>query len=243
MSGIIGGVYLYQCYSEGRFNGVISKAENGFDAAVYKSKNGFSSLGGTTFEFPLLSVVEKNIRESGKITYASGKTSVLENNYKSREQQAFSHHVLYLKGKTEGEFDPVLKPLMKDGTYSQKIDTSTSYCPEDFVPHYPSALRAYIYLMPQTPLFDGKTWEVNSCGGKFLCSYSASMKESENKIDLGCSGSIGKKQTTISGTITINEEFDGFAGVEMEITSENGDLTSIWNFYEEISVLSKLIRN
>ncbi len=234
--GLIAGFFLYQSFKEGDFSSTSLKA----DSIKEKLKNIFLSSGGTAFDFPLLSVVEKNIRETGKITYASGKTSVLENNYKSREQQTFSNPVLSLKGKTDGEFDPVLKPLMKDGTYSQKIDLSASFCPEDFVPHYPSALRSYVYFMPRTPLFDGKTWEINSCGGKFLCSYSASTKEGKNKIDLGCSGSIGKTQTTISGTIKINEKFDGFAGVEMEITSENDDLTSIWNFYEEIFTLSKI---
>ena len=235
MFGIIGGVYLYQCYSEGRFNGAVSKAENGFDATVHKLKNVFFSLGGTTFEFKPEAVLDKKIRETGKITYKSGKIQIFENNYTAHEKRSFSNNILLLRGKREGDFDPVLKPLMENG-YLKTIRMTAPYCPANFIVSvYPSELRAYIYLMPQTPLFDGKTWEVNSCGGKFLCSYSASMKESENKIDLGCSGSIGKTQTTISGTITINEKFDGFSGVEMEIMSENGDLTSIWNFYEEIS--------
>ena len=200
-------------------------------AAVYIYRGNFSQQ--TVFEFKPEAVLDKKITETGKITYKSGKISNFENRYTAHEKRSFSNSILILEGKTEGDFDPVLKPLIKGDTYSQKIDTSTSYCPEDFVPHYPSALRSYVYFMPRTPLFDGKTWEVSSCGGKFLCSYFASMKDDGNKIDLNCSGSIGKTRTTISGSMKTNENFDGFEGVEMEITSENDGLQSEWHFSEE----------
>ena len=59
------------------------------------------------------------------------------------------------------------------------------------------------------------------------------MKDDGNKIDLNCSGSIGKTRTTISGSMKTNENFDGFEGVEMEITSENDGLQSEWHFSEE----------
>lgn len=226
--GFIAGFFLYQSLKEGDFSSASLKA----DSIKEKFKNFFLSAGGTTFEFKPEAVLDKKIRETGKITYKSGKIQTFENNYTSHEKRTFSNNILTLEGKTDGEFDPVLKPLMKDGTYSQKIDTSALFCPENFVPHYPSALRSYIYFMPRTPLFDGKTWEVTSCGGKFLCSYLASMKENENKIDLGCSGSIGKTQTTISGSMKINESYDGFTGIEMEITSENSELQSVWHFSE-----------
>ncbi len=200
-------------------------------AAVYIYRGNFSQQ--TVFEFKPEAVLDKKITETGKITYKSGKISNFENRYTAHEKRSFSNSILILEGKTGGDFDPVLKPLIKGDTYSQKIDTSTSYCPEDFVPHYPTALRNYVYFMPRTPLFDGKTWEVSSCGGKFLCSYFASMKDDGNKIDLNCSGSIGKTRTTISGSMKTNENFDGFEGVEMEITSENDDLQSEWHFSEE----------
>ena len=200
-------------------------------AAVYIYRGNFSQQ--TVFEFKPEAVLDKKITETGKITYKSGKISNFENRYTAHEKRSFSNSILILEGKTGGDFDPVLKPLIKGDTYSQKIDTSTSYCPEDFVPHYPSALRSYVYFMPRTPLFDGKTWEVSSCGGKFLCSYFASMKDDGNKIDLNCSGSIGKTRTTISGSMKTNENFDGFEGVEMKITSENDGLQSEWHFSEE----------
>lgn len=209
-------------------------------AVVYVYENG--GFNKTTFEFKPEAVLDKKIRETGKITYKSGKISNFENSYKAHEKRIFSNNILTLEGKTEGDFDPVLKPLMKDGTYSQKIDTSTSYCPEDFVPHYPSALRSYVYFMPRTPLFDGKTWELNSCGGGFSCSYSASMKEKKNKIDFGCSGSIGETLATISGTIEINENFDGFSNIKMTIVCENNDLSSTWDFEEDNSASSKIIQ-
>ena len=203
-------------------------------SVVYIYQNGgFTGFNKTTFEFKPEAVLDKKIMETGKITYKPGKIQTFENNYISHEKRTFSNNILTLEGKTEGDFDPVLKPLMKGGTYSQKIDTSTSFCPENFIPHYPSALRGYIYFMPRTPLFDGQKWEVNSCGGKFFCFYSASMKEGENKIDLSCSGSIGETQTTTSGIMRLNENFDGFAGIEMEITSESGELQSEWHFSEE----------
>lgn len=200
-------------------------------AAVYIYRGNFSQQ--TVFEFKPEAVLDKKITETGKITYKSGKISNFENRYTAHEKRSFSNSILILEGKTGGDFDPVLKPLIKGDTYSQKIDLSTSYCPEDFVPHYPSALRSYVYFMPRTPLFDGKTWEVSSCGGKFLCSYFASMKDDGNKIDLNCSGSIGKTRTTISGSMKTNENFDGFEGVEMKITSENDGLQSEWHFSEE----------
>lgn len=200
-------------------------------AAVYIYRGNFSQQ--TVFEFKPEAVLDKKITETGKITYKSGKISNFENRYTAHEKRSFSNSILILEGKTGGDFDPVLKPLIKGDTYSQKIDLSTSYCPEDFVPHYPTALRNYVYFMPRTPLFDGKTWEVSSCGGKFLCSYFASMKDDGNKIDLNCSGSIGKTRTTISGSMKTNENFDGFEGVEMKITSENDGLQSEWHFSEE----------
>ena len=234
--GFIAGFFLYQSLKEGDFSSTSLKA----DSIKEKFKNIFLSSGGTAFEFPKFSVVEKNIRETGKITYKSGKIQTFENNYTAHEKRTFSNNILTLEGKTEGEFDHVLKPLMKDGTYSQKIDTSTSFCPEDFVPHYPSALRSYIYFMPRTPLFDGKTWDIFSCGQSLLCSYSASMKESDNKIDFGCSGYIGDTHMTLTGSAGINKNFDGFSNIKMIIVCENNDLSSTWNFEEENSASSKI---
>lgn len=200
-------------------------------AAVYIYRGNFSQQ--TVFEFKPEAVLDKKITETGKITYKSGKISNFENRYTAFEKRSFSNNILTLEGKTEGDFDPVLKPLIKGDTYSQKIDLSTSYCPEDFVPHYPTALRNYVYFMPRNPLFDGQSWDLFSCGQSFLCSYSVSMKDDGNKIDLNCSGSIGKTRTTISGSMKTNENFDGFEGVEMEITSENDGLQSEWHFSEE----------
>ena len=227
--GFIAGFFLYQNIKECDFSKVSIKA----DSIKEKLKNIFFSFGGRTFEFEPETALDKKISETGKITYKSGRIQTFENNYATHEKRTFSNNILFLEGKADGDFDPVLKPLIKSYTYSQKIDTSASFCPENFVPHYPSALRSFIYFMPRTALFDGQTWEVASCGGQFLCSYSASMKDDENKINLGCSGSIGKTQTTISGTMKINENFDGFAGIEMEISSENDGLQSEWHFSEE----------
>lgn len=227
--GFIAGFFLYQSLKEGDFSSASLKA----DSIKEKFKNFFLSADGTTFEFKPEAVLDKKIRETGKITYKSGRIQTFENNYISHEKRTFSNNILFLEGKADGDFDPVLKPLIKSYTYSQEIDTASSFCPENFVPHYPSALRGFIYFMPRTALFDGQKWEINSCGGKFSCSYFAAMKEGENKIDLGCSGSFGKTQTTISGSMKINESFDGFAGIEMEITSENDGLQSEWHFSEE----------
>ena len=234
--GFIAGFFLYQSLKEGDFSSASLEA----DSIKEKFKNFFLSAGGTTFEFKAEAVLNKKIRETGKITYKSGKVSTFENSYKAFEKRTFSNNIITLEGKTAGDFDPVLKPLMKDGTYSQKIDTSTSYCPEDFVPHYPSALRNFIYFMPHAPLFDGKTWDIFSCGQNFLCSYSVSMKEKENKINFGCSGKIGETHSTLVGSAVINGSFDGFSRIEMTIVSENDDLSSTWNFEEENSVRPRI---
>ncbi len=236
MLGIIAGFFLYQAYSRGDFKGGTGR----LDEAAYKLKNVFFSFAGRSFEFKPETVLVKKIKETGKITYKSGKVSSFENSYTAHEKRTFSNGILILDGKTSGDFDPVLRPLMKDGTYTQRIDTSASYCPEDFVPHYPSALRNFIYFMPHAPLFDGKTWDIFSCGQNFLCSYSASMTEKENKIDFGCSGSIGGTHSTCIGSAVINSSFDGFSRIKMTIVSENGDLSSTWNFKEESSVLRKI---
>lgn len=236
MLGIIAGFFLYQAYSRGDFKGGTGR----LDEAAYKLKNAFFSFAGKSFEFKPETVLVKKIRETGKITYKSGKIQTFENNYTAHEKRTFSNNILTLEGKTKGRFDPVLKPLMKDGTYSQKIDTSTSYCPEDFVPHYPSALRSYVYFMPRTPIFDGKTWDIFSCGQSFLCSYAASMKNNENKINFGCSGYIGDTHMTLTGSAEINKNFDGFSNIKMIIVCENNDLSSTWNFKEESSVLGKI---
>ena len=234
--GIIAGFFLYQAYSRGDFKGGTGR----LDEAAYKLKNVFFSFAGRSFEFKPETVLVKKIKETGKITYKSGKVSSFENSYTAHEKRTFSNGILILDGKTSGDLDPVLKPLMKGGTYTQKIDTSASYCPEDFVPHYPSALRNFIYFMPHAPLFDGKTWDIFSCSQNFLCSYSASMKDEENKIDFGCSGNIGDNHSTLTGSAVINGSFDGFSRIEMIIVSENGDLSSTWNFKEESSVLRKI---
>ena len=236
MLGIIGGFFLYQAYSEGDFKGTTGRLED----ATYRLKNIFFSFTGRTFEFKPETALVKKIKETGKITYKSGKVSTLENRYTALEKRTFSNSILYLEGKTVGDFDPVLKPLIKGETYSQKLDISSSYCPENFVPQYPTALRNFIYFMPRTPLFDGKTWDLFSCGQNFLCSYSVSMKEKENKIDFGCSGSIGDTHLTLVGSAVINGSFDGFSCIEMTIVSENNDLSATWNFEEENSPLSKI---
>lgn len=234
--GLIAGFFLYQNLKEGNFGSISAEA----DSIKEKLKNVFFSAGGTAFEFKPEAAIVKRIRETGEITYKSGKVSTFKNNYTAYEKRTFSNNILTLEGKTEGNIDPALKPLMKDGTYSQKIDTSTSYCPEDFVPHYPSALRNYIYFMPRTPLFNGKTWDIFSCGQSFFCSYSASMKESENKIDFGGSGYIGDTHMTFVGSAEINKSFDGFSNIKMIIVCENNDLSSTWNFEEENSASSKI---
>jgi len=231
--GFIAGFFLYQSLKEGDFSSASLKV----DSIKEKFKNFFLSAGGTTFEFKAEAVLNKKIRETGKITYKSGKIQTFENNYTAHEKRTFSNNILTLEGKTKGRFDPVLKPLMKDGTYSQKIDTSTSYCPEDFVPHYPSALRSYVYFMPRTPIFDGKTWDIFSCGQSFLCSYAALMKNNENKIDFGCSGYIGDTHMTLTGSAEINKNFDGFSSTKMIIVCENNDLSSTWEFEEDSSAL------
>ena len=236
MLGIIGGFFLYQVYSEGDFKGTTGRLED----VTYRLKNIFFSFTGRTFEFKPETALVKKIKETGKITYKSGKVSTLENRYTALEKRTFSNSILYLEGKTVGDFDPVLKPLIKGSTYSQKLDISSSYCPENFVPQYPTALRNFIYFMPRTPLFDGKTWDIFSCGQNFLCSYSVSMKEKGNKIDFGCSGSIGDTHSTLVGSAVINGSFDGFSRIEMTIVSENNDLSATWNFEEENSPLSRI---
>ena len=194
----------------------------------------------TIFEFQPEAILDKNVTEKGEITYKSGKISTFENRYTAHEKRTFSNKILTLEGKIEGDFDPIFKPLIKGDAYSQKIDTSTSYCPEDFVPHYPTALRAYIYFMPRTPLFDGQKWEIVSCSGNFVCTYSVSMKEEKNSTDISCSGSIGETKTALSGTAVINGSFDGFSNIKMEIISENNDLASVWNFEEKNSASAKI---
>ena len=236
MLGIIGGFFLYQAYSEGDFKSTTGRLED----VTYRLKNFFFSFAGRTFEFKPESGLFKEIRETGKITYKSGKVSTFENRYTAFEKRSFSNNILTLEGKTEGDFDPVLKPLIIGNTYLQKIDLSASYCPEDFVPHYPTALRNYVYFMPRTPLFDGKTWDIFSCGQSFLCSYSVSMKDHENKIDFGCSGKIGETHSTLVGSAVINGSFNGFSSIEMTIVSENNDLSSSWSFEEKNSFMPKI---
>ncbi|MBO4710938.1 hypothetical protein J5681_03360 [bacterium] len=207
-------------------------------AAVYIYRGGVFLP--KTFEFQPETVLDKNITETGKITYASGKISTFENKYKAHEKRTFANSILTLEGKTDGDFDPVLKPLIKSDTYSQKIDLSTSYCPENFVPQYPTALRNHIYFMPRTQLFDGQIWEIVSCSGKFVCTYSVSMKEEKKSTGISCSGSLGDTKTMISGTAVINDSLDGFSRIKMTIVSENNDLLSTWNFEEENSTSSKI---
>ena len=192
------------------------------------------------FGFKPTAFIDKNVTETGKITFASGKVSTFENSYTAHEKRTFSNDILTLEGKIEGDLDPALKPLIRSDSYSQKIDLSTSYCPEDFVPHYPTALRAYIYFMPRTQLFDGQKWETVSCGGTFVCTYSVSMKEEKNSTDISCSGNLGETKTVITGVTVINENFDGFSSIKMEIVSENNDLTSVWNFEEKNSAVSEI---
>ena len=232
MLGIIGGFFLYQAYSEGNFKGTTGRLED----VTYRLKNIFFSFTGRTFEFKPEAVLFKEIKETGKITYKSGKVSTFENIYTAYEKRTFSNNILALEGRIiKGDIDPALKPLIKGSTYSQRLDISASYSPEDFVPHYPAALRNFIYFMPRTPLFDGKTWDIFSCGQNFLCSYSVSIKEKKNKIDFGCSGSIGETHSTLVGSAVINGSFNGFSRIEMTIVSENNDLSSTWNFEEENS--------
>ena len=234
--GVVAGFYLYQHWQNGGFGGSVSKKN-----LVTEVKDIFVGSGKeNTFEFPLISVVDRKVEETGGITYRNGRTLSLKNIYKVREKRNLSNQILTIEGKTEGEFDPLVKSLMKNDTYLQKIDLSASYCPADFVPHYPSSLRNFIYFMPRNPLFDGQKWELVSCGGKFSCSYSVSMKDTENPVDISCSGYIGETKTALSGTAVINGNLDGFSQIKMEMVTENKELTSIWNFYEEISTLSKL---
>lgn len=207
-------------------------------AAVLIYRGVFSTK--TTFEFKSEALLDKKITETGKITYASGKISTFENRYTAHEKRSFSNDILTLEGKIEGDLDPALKPLIKSDSYSQKIDLKASYCPEDFIPHYPTALRAYVYFMPRTLLFDGQKWEIVSCGGTFVCTYSVSMKEEKNLTDISCNGNLGEIKTVILGSALINENFDGFSSIKMEIISENNDLTSAWNFEEENSVRPRI---
>ena len=207
-------------------------------AAVFVYRGVFSQK--TTFEFRPEALLDKKVTEKGEITYKSGKVSTFENSYTAHEKRTFSNDILYLEGKIEGDLDPVLKPLIRSDSYSQKIDLKASYCPEDFIPHYPTALRAYVYFMPRTQLFDGQKLEVSSCGGTFVCTYSVSMKEGKNSTDISCSGNLGETKTVITGVAVINDSFDGFSSIKMEIISENYDLTSAWNFEEKNSPSSEI---
>ncbi len=69
MLGIIAGFFLYQAYSRGDFKGGTGR----LDEAAYKLKNVFFSFAGRSFEFKPETVLVKKIKETGKITYKSGK--------------------------------------------------------------------------------------------------------------------------------------------------------------------------
>jgi hypothetical protein len=186
------------------------------------------------FHFPSKGHVVKNVSEKGVLVFSSGNKVEIKNEYLSRELVKRTGSVIMIEGTTAGEFDPILKPLIKSNDYIVEINTSEvpKACREKFVEQYPSFLRRFIYYTPKAPLFDDQKWEIDACGGQFICNYAVTLYEKVRKVEMICSGKIGEAEIAMSGDMEINSKFNGFSEVTLEITSESPELVSNWKFSE-----------
>lgn len=186
------------------------------------------------FSFKSRGPIVKNVTEIGELRFAPEKRLNLKNIYQIKEEAVVKDSLIQLNGKIDGKIDDVLKPLIKSDEYFFEIDWEKGdFCPRNFVPHYPIALRRFIYFMPRSELFNGKKWEISACDGNFICAYSLILEEGERTVDLNCSGKIENNDVVLAGKLEINGAFDGFPRTDLEIISENSDLLSSWNFKEE----------
>jgi hypothetical protein len=186
------------------------------------------------FHFPSKGHVVKNVSEKGFLLFSSGNKVELKNEYLSKELIKRTDSVIIVEGTTAGEFDQTLKPLIKSNDYIVEINTSEvpQACKEKFVMQYPSFLRRFIYYMPKAPLFNGKKWEIDACGGEFVCNYEITLYEKVRKVEMMCSGTIGDAEIAMSGDLEMNAKFNGFSEVILEISSESPELISSWKFSE-----------
>lgn len=173
-----------------------------------------------------------NVIENGRITYTSGRIIDIKNEFSTEEKINRNESVVTVHGRIDGNIDPVLSPLFNSRNYFTEIDLSDieSACSPRFNPLYPSALRRLIYFMPEAGVFDGQVWEINTCDGKFNCSYTLKYPDKKASVELLCSGSIEGSEVALSGNLEVNKKLNGFDSVRLEITSSSPELVSNWVF-------------
>lgn len=173
-----------------------------------------------------------DVYEKGKVTFSSGRVLDVKNEYKVEEKISRDGSVITVHGRIDGNIDPVLSPIFNSRNYFTEIDLADveSACSAGFNPLYPVALRRLIYFMPEAELFDGQVWELNTCKGKFHCSYVLRFSDKKASVEILCSGSIGDSDVAVSGNLTVNKKLNGFDTVTLEITSSAPELVSVWTF-------------
>lgn len=215
---------------------------SGIALIVYLLTTDYSSA--PSFRFSPSETVRKDVSEKGRIIYKSGNVLEIKNDYAAEETRTCVYQdegtaagaAISLKGKVDGVFDPIIKPFIKSDSYAITINTGdSSFCPEHFIPQYPSALRAYFYFLPRNAIFDGQTWETRSCGGEFICSYRISLNDAEKKMIISCSGSIKNTSVIMNGEADLNDALDGLILTDTDISCENSELSSSWDFSEKRS--------
>lgn len=173
-----------------------------------------------------------NVHEKGRISYVSGRILDLKNEYEVEKKINREESVITVHGRIDGSIDPVLAPVFNSRNYLTEIDLSDveSACSAGFNPLYPVALRRLIYFMPEAELFDGQVWELNTCKGKFNCSYMLKLTDEKASVEILCSGGIGDSDVAVSGDLAVNKKLNGFDSVDLEITSSTPELVSVWTF-------------
>jgi len=186
------------------------------------------------FKFPVKGTVEKSVNEKGKIVFSSGRELLIENTYTSFETVKSTGSIIKIKGKVQGDIDPVLKTFIKENDYSMELDTSASFPvgAEKFLIQYPTVFRRFVYYMPRNSLFNGQEWMISAFGGTFSCNYKLTLEKKKSGIDLQCLGNVEKTGVTVTGALVLNKELDGFKTVDLEITAQSDEMTSTWKFSE-----------
>lgn len=186
------------------------------------------------FSFQSADSIKKEVLEEGKISYKNGRSLDLKNSYNSLESRTNNNNRITLKGKISGTLDENLKPFIEGDSYTSEIDPGSAVI-DGFNPLYPVALRKLLYFMPQTGLFDQKKWEINAAGGEFPCSYTLSLGDAVRSVALQCSGRIGESSVIVTGNIGLNASFSGFTQTDLDISVENGLLSSNWRLSERVN--------
>jgi len=184
----------------------------------------------TSFHIPSKKQQTLQVVEKGNINFVSGNTLEIMNDYKTEENLSRVESFITINGKIDGRIDPVLVPLFNSRKYLTEVNTADieNACSPDFNPLYPVAIRRLIYFMPESALFDGQKWEINTCHGKLRCNYALSFKNKKASVEILCSGSIQNSEIAISGNLAVNKKLNGFDSVMLEITSSSPELVSNW---------------